>query len=943
MNPSSSTTITQYASLFRLPAIITSTIGREEGIESVAALLRREAMRLVTLTGPGGVGKTRLSLAVAQVVRAAFPDGIVFVSLGSLRDHELLLPAIASSLGIEQGPALPFSQHVQHVLSFLGEKRLLLILDNFEHLQDARLLLAELLTMTGSLRILVTSRARLHLYGEHEYIVPPLAVPDLVSSASEIASSPSVALFSERARAVRPSFVITDENAALIAEMCVRLDGLPLAIELAAARMKFLNPHDLLARLYSMLSGGSVDLPPRQRTLRATLDWSYALLNESEQRCFRSLGALAGTWPLAYAEAMCRDNDAETQPVFDLLISLVDKSLIHIVEEPGTDERRFALLQTIREYALSCLQACGEEDTVMRTHALLLLDLVEQARPHLRGARQQFWLRSIEQELANVWEALRWLIDRQETRLALRFGSALSDFLLIRSSLAEGHDWFEEVLALPDHEQPTREEARVLYASGVIALMRSDLSLAQAHLEQSERMAALVGDVRTQVIALAMQAVLALHRGVDVVAQGCIEKGLQLLETTDDVWCSGILYSCVGNVASKLCDFKMARRYYHASLEALRKVGDIRSEAEVLLNMGKMLRLWGKWRAASILYRHGLKHFQAVADRWWQAVCLNELSCVLRLQGMYDAAEELLRECLELTLATGNKRERAVALCELALLACAQGQFEMAQKHCRESLRVARESGYQSGLAAAFWAAGELALTQGHFPDAVEHFEQCLKVARSTDDKIYIINAQTSLGMIARQQHDILRAFVLLKQALHLCREVRDSLAIARLFEEFALLCYQANLPEQAVTFFSCVHSMHATLEFASVPYLRTQKEQALAVLQVDVSEAIFRESWRMGSFLSVDLAIAEVARLHFSEREQAEPSSHNKYPAGLTAREVEVLRLVAAGYPDARIASELVLSPRTVNAHLRSIYGKLGVSSRSAATRYAFEQKIVD
>jgi ATP/maltotriose-dependent transcriptional regulator MalT len=579
----------------------------------------------------------------------------------------------------------------------------------------------------------------------------------------------------------------------------------------------------------------------------------------------------------------------------------------------------------------------------MHTHALLFLELVERAQPHLRGARQQFWLGFIEQEIANIWAALRWLIDCQETLLALRFGSALSDFLLIRSSLNEGHDWFEELLALPHHEQATPEEARVLYASGAMALMRSDLSLAQLRLTESEQMAARVDDVRTQVISIAMQAVLALHRGVDTDAHACIEKGLQLLEATDDVWCRGILYSCAGNVASKLCDFQVARRYYHTSLKSLRDVGDRRSEAEVLLNMGKMLRLWGKLRAASILYKHGLQYFQAVADRWWQAACLNALGCVLRLQGAYSAAEDLLQECLALTISTGNKREQTIALCELILLACAQGQFGTAQNRCKEGLRVARESGYQAGLASVLWAAGELALAQEYFPDAVEHFEQCLKVAKNTDDKINIINAQTGLGAIARLQHDTLRSFVLLKQALHLCHKVSDSLALARLFEEFALLCYQANLPEQAITLFSVVHTMQATFEFAIAPHLQAQKEHILATLRAELSEAIFQECWRMGTSLSTELALAEISRLHFSESPQSPTAQpRNKYPAGLTAREVEVLRLVATGYPDARIASELVLSPRTVNTHLRSIYAKLGVSSRSAATRYAFEQNLM-
>ncbi len=938
-----------------LPVQMNGTIGRAGEIGALAALLRREDVRLLTLTGPGGVGKTRLALEVAREVAADFQDGVCFVSLAPLREPELVLPTIAQALGIEEVAHYPLLKVLR---AYVREKQLLLVHDNFEHVLAAGSLIGDLLALAPRLKILATSREVLHLYGEREFEVLPLALPDLaVQEQNELAAvnSAAVTLFVERAQAVKPSFALTAENARAVAEICVQLDGLPLALELAAARIKLLTPQAILTRLQSRLSfltGGARNLPARQQTLRKTLDWSYDLLSESEQRFFRQLGALVGNWTLEAAAAIGSTTDVktlapETVPddaeTLELLTSLVDKSLVRVVEDVASDERSFMLLETIREYALDSLERYGEREQAQRRHAGFYLQLAEEVEPELYGSGQRAALARLDRETANLWAAMRWVVAAGEVELALRLASALSGFLQVRGSLSEGHNWIEEVLTLSEESPSLALRARVLYASGIMAHMRNDLTLARIRQEESRKLAARVGERRTQALACGALAMLELYLGNDEAARSFAEAGSVLLKESDDRWARGTLHSIHGQIESRLCNFERARTRFHVSLMLLREVGDLNGQASVQVHLGNIMRLQGKLKTAHFLYTRALALFQESGDRWSQSICLTGIGDILRLQGHYEAARARFDECLTLTAVLGNRQIRAVALTGLGQIAIYENDMRQAARSLKESLRLVREIGHMPGITQLLLGLGDLERYQGNYDAATAYYEQCLTLARKLNDRVSMAGALFGLGDIARERQEHAQACTLLKQSLQLASEVGDRLGLLSTLETFAWLCHQISLPERAAQFLGTVEGLRDWMQIPLPPTFLTRHEYEVAVLHSELGEGVFNESWAYGVTMTLKLALSMVARISVAEGEKAPAKQHPTYPAGLTAREIDVLRLVAQGLPDARIAEQLVLSPRTVNTHLRSIYGKIGVSSRSAATRFAFEHDLVD
>ncbi len=561
-------------------------IDRRHELESIRGQLLSETIRLLTLMGPGGIGKTRLALAAAESLQTAFADGTRFVELGALQKAECLASAIAEALQLreitEQSPW-------KRVLAHLADRHLLLVLDNFEHLLEAAPRVGELLAACPRVKVLATSRAPLNLRLEYRMTLGGLALPDLErADPATVASAPSAALFLAHARRVRPDLLLGTEEMRALAELLHRLDGVPLAIRIAASRSNALSPSAMLSRLQGpalLSTEGARDVPQRQRSLREAIDWSYRLLTSADQAIFRQLGVFAGGWTLDAAEAVVQQSDPDA-PLWRGLALLVDKSLVQS-GPTGHGEHRYRMLETVREYAVDQLGPRGETDGVRQRHAAYYLVLAERAGPGLWGPQGSVWARRLEEETDNLRAALRWAGAQKAPLFSLRLAGALAEFWWLRGSPGEGRWWLDEALARPKEDLPAIR-ARALLGAGTLALAQGDGTAARARLQECQGLAEASGDSALTAAVLARQGMLAELRGEPGEARALLDRSLTLLRIAEDAREMAFALVHLGRVRFSCGDLDGAEAALAEGLDLYRSIGNGRAIAFTIGNLAHL-------------------------------------------------------------------------------------------------------------------------------------------------------------------------------------------------------------------------------------------------------------------------------------------------------------------------------------------------------------------
>jgi predicted ATPase/DNA-binding XRE family transcriptional regulator len=790
----------------RLPGPLTAILGRGKEESQVLHTLRWEGARLVTLTGTGGVGKTRLALEVATVAREDYADGVTFVSLAPVTDASLVPSVAAATLGIDASGATP---PAENLIAYLRDREHLLVLDNFEQVIDASVFVAELLSSCPRVKAVVTSRTALRVRGEHQIVIAPLALPDvrMAVGLEEIRMAPATALFLERARAANPALEITEDDAAAVAEICRRLDGLPLAIELAAAQVRHRSPQALLAQLDSRLdtlTQGSRDMPARQQTLRAALAWSYHLLSRSEQELFRGLSVFRGGADLEAVKAVCTAEGAVVLPGLEVLH---DASLL-LLDSMHAGATRIRILETIREYAREKLVEAGEEEALQRRHAAYFASLAEEAGDHLTGAGALTWLTRLREDLDNIRAALQWSLESGAIETGLRLMAPTWRFWMSTGRTLEGR-------------------------SGLIEL-----------LEQEKRV-----DVPDDIRALALNALGSLMYGSDELerARGFFMKAYELRKGLRDLSGMATAANGIGTTFSAGGAYREAERWYKESLRLRSEIGDEIGACAPLANLANIARYHGEYERAMELYERALVLNRKMGHTEAELLVLRNIASLVGERGDYERAGQLFVEGLSLAREHDLTTRVAEFLETVAAHALEQGDLDEAEVRCQELIELARTIGEPSKEDYALINLADIALLRGDPRRATERATLALTRLQDLGVRRGQAFALRTLGEASRMQGEYDRAQALLDDCLTIRQELGDLLGIIDALEGRAALDSSRGRAEEAVRLYGTAGALRARLGTPLPPVWRARQSQDLGSLSMSLGENTFAFLWGEG------------------------------------------------------------------------------------------------
>lgn len=800
----------------RLPAPLTDIIGREREIEQCLALLSEG--RLLTLTGPAGTGKTRLSIEVAARMENAFPDGVCYISLEALNEPDLVAPAIAHALEIVETASQPVIESLKQALR---TRQQLLILDNFEQVAPAASIVAALLAACPGLKILVTSRMPLHISGEQEFPIHPLTLPTagVPVTASTLKVYSAVQLFVKRAQAVQPQFRLTDENAAAVASLCAKLDGLPLALELAAARIKLFSPQAMLARLtqqLDLLRGVQFDRPARHQTLRQAIDWSYDLLDDNQQQFFRCVTTFPGGFTLEAIRAVCSSLDEPK--ILDYLEALVEQSMLKR-DDRFDEEPRFYMLETLRTYGLERLEESSDAKEVRDAHLNYYITLAEKAEEELNGPDAARWLDRLEEEHNNFRAALAWAARSRNIEAELRLGAALSGFWATRGYLHEGQQRLEKMLTTLSTNVSAAIRAKALNSLGILTFLLGDFRVAETVLEESLSLWQKVGD----------------PEGIANVMN-------------DLTW-----------VALELSDSIKARKLADQTLVLSRRLNLTRSTAVSLYNLGWLESYAGRCRNACDALEESLSLYRSINDIRGEALTCLSLAWVETLKGRFDQASVYQESAREILHDVKDPLFGAWALFVRGLIHLEQGDFNPASDLLAQSISAWRTVGYRPGLG---WALCTQSLVY-IFQEKPDKSLECLQEA----DALYMILTckwgislmHYCLGLVAHLQGDLEKTLKHLNFSLNLRSKSDLYLSTVECLEALAGIYIERNYPELALRLLGASLAERERLEAPVPPRLLDRFELYHQELRSALEPETYEQTWAEGRSLTLDQTVALV------------------------------------------------------------------------------------